>query len=119
MKFKAEVANIFGKFKAWIENQSNYKIQVIRSDNGTEYTSEKLNRFCEDAGIEHQLTAPYSPQQNGVVERKNRTVMEMTRCLLYDKGLSKKFWDEATNTLVFLLNRLSTKALQTRTPFEA
>jgi transposase InsO family protein len=98
MKFKAEVANIFGKFKAWIETQSNCKIQVIRSDNGTEYTSEKFNRFCEDAGIEHQLTSPYSPQQNGVVERKNRTVMEMTRCLLHDKGLPKKFWAEAANT---------------------
>jgi len=119
MKFKAEVANIFGKFKAWIETQSNCKIQVIRSDNRTEYTSEKFNRFCEDAGIEHQLTAPYSPQQNGVVERKNRTVMEMTRCLLHDKGLPKKFWAEAANTSVFLLNRLLTKALQTRTPFEA
>ena len=91
MKFKAEVANIFGKFKAWIETQSNYKIQVIRSDNGSEYTSEKFNRFCEDAGIEHQLTAPYSPQQNDVVERKNRTVMKMTRCLLHDKGMPKKF----------------------------
>jgi transposase InsO family protein len=119
MKFKAEVANIFGKFKAWIETQSNCKIQVIRSDNGTEYTSEKFNRFYEDAGNEHQLTAPYCPQQNGVVERKNRTVMEMTRCLLHDKGLPKKFWAEAANTSVFLLNRLPTKALQPKTPFEA
>ena len=119
MKFKAEVANIFGKFKAWIETQSNCKIHVIRSDNRTEYISEKFNRFCEDAGIEHQLTAPYSPQQNGVVERKNRTVMEMTRCLLHDKRLPKKFWAEAANTSVFLLNRWPTKALQTRTPFEA
>ena len=91
MKLKSEVADIFWKFKAWVETQSKYKLQVIRSDNGTEYTSEKFNKFCEDAGIEHQLTAPYSPQQNGTAERKNRSIMEMARCLLHDKGLPKKF----------------------------
>ncbi|KAL6349072.1 hypothetical protein AAG906_033728 [Vitis piasezkii] len=57
-------------------------MQVIRSDNGTEYTSEKFNKFCEDAGIEHQMIAPYTPQQNGVVKRKNRTIMEMARHLV-------------------------------------
>ncbi|CAL5368182.1 unnamed protein product [Camellia sinensis] len=119
MKLKSEVADIFWKFKAWVETQSGCKMQVIRSNNGTEYTSGKFNKFCEDAGIEHQLTAPYTPQQNGVVERKNRTIMEMTRCLLHDKGLPKKFWAEAVNTAVFLLNRLPTKALQKKTPFEA
>jgi transposase InsO family protein len=62
---------------------------VIRSDNGTEYTSEKFNKFYEKEGIEHQLTAPYTPQPNGVVERKNITLIEMTRCLLHDKGLPK------------------------------
>ena len=91
MKFKSEVVDIFWKFKAWAENQSKCKMQVIRSDNGTEYTLEKFNKFCEDADIEHQLTTPYTPQQNGVVERKNRTLIEMTRCLLHDKGLPKKF----------------------------
>ena len=66
-------------------------MQVIRSDNGTEYTSEKFNKFCEDAGIEHQMIAPYTPQQNGVVKRKNRTIMGMARCFHHDKGLPKKF----------------------------
>ena len=65
------------------------------------------------------MTAPYTLQQNGVMERKNRTVTEMTRCLLHDKKLPKKFWVEAINTIVFLLNRLPTKALQKRIPFEA
>jgi hypothetical protein len=72
-----------------------------------------------NAGIEHQLTAPYTPQQNGVVERKNRTIMEMARCMLHDKGLPKEFWAEAANTAVFLLNRLPKKAVQKKTPFEA
>ncbi|WVZ15253.1 hypothetical protein V8G54_012819 [Vigna mungo] len=119
MKFKYEVADIFWKFKTLVENQSKCKMQMIRSDNGTEYTSKKFNKFCEDTGVEHQLTAPYSPQQNGTAERKNRTIMEMARCLLHDKDLPKKFWAEAVNTAVFLLNRLPTKALQHRTPFEA
>ena len=74
--------------------------------------------FCEEAGIEHQLTAPYTPQQKGVSERKNQTIMEMVRCMLHEKGLPKEYWAEATNTAVFLLNRLSTKAVNGKTPFE-
>ncbi|WVZ10601.1 hypothetical protein V8G54_015131 [Vigna mungo] len=119
MKFKYEVADIFWKFKTLVENQSKCKMQMIKSDNGTEYTSKKFNKFYEDTGVEHQLTTPYSPQQNGTAERKNQTIMEMARCLLHDKVLPKKFWAEAVNTAVFLLNRLPTKALQQRTPFEA
>jgi len=119
MKYKSEVAGIFWKFKTWVEKQSTHKMQVIRSDNGTKYTSEKFNKFCEKEGIKHQLTAPYTPQQNGVVERKNKTLMKMTRCLLHDKGLPKNLWAEAANTTMFLLNRLLTKALQQKTPFEA
>ena len=72
-----------------MENQSSCKIQFIRSDNGIEYTSQRFNSFCEEAGIEHQLTVPYSPQQNGVSARKNRTIMKMTRCLLHEKNLTK------------------------------
>ena len=94
-------------------------MQILRSDNGTEYTSDKFSKFCEDAGIEHQLKTPYTPQQNGVVECKNRTILEMARCLLHDKDLPKKFWAEAASTSVFLLNRLPTKALSKSTPFEA
>ena len=66
-------------------------MKVIRSDNGTEYTSKKFNNFFQDTGIEHQLTSPYSPQQNGVMERKNIKLMDMIRCLLHDKELLKKF----------------------------
>lgn len=107
------------KFKAWIENQSACKIQVIRSDNGTEYTYDRFNSFCEEAGIEHQLTVPCSPQQNGVSERKNRTIMEMSRYLLHEEDLPKKFWAEAANKAVFLQNRLPTGAVEGKTPFDA
>ncbi|XP_021609063.1 uncharacterized protein LOC110612592 [Manihot esculenta] len=117
--FKSEVAGVFYRFKTWAKNQSKCKMMVLRSDNGKEYTSYQFNKFCEEARIEHQLTTPYTPQQNGVSERKNRTIMEMTRCLLHEKNLPKKFWAEAANTVIFLLNRLPTKALQKQTPYKA
>jgi len=119
LKFKTEVANVFLKFKNWIENQNGHKIQVVRSDNDTKYTSNKFARFCHDVGIEHRYTTPYTPQQNGVSELKNRTIMEMVRCLLFEKDLPKKFWAEAVNTVIFLLNRLPIKALQNKISYEA
>lgn len=118
LQSKSEVAGVFWKFKLWIEKQSGCMIQALRSDNGKEYTSAQFTMFCEEAGIEHQLTTPYTPQQNGVSERKNRTIMEMARCMLHEKGLPKEFWAEAANTAVFLLNRLPTKAVDGKTPFE-
>ena len=119
MKFKSEVAGICMKFKAWIENNSGCMIQVTRSDNGNEYTSDMFNSFCEEARMEHQLNVLYSPQQNGVSERKNRAIMKMSRCLLHEKNLPKKWWVEVANTVVFLLNRLSTRAVEGNNPFES
>ena len=69
--------------------------------------------------IVHQMTTPYSPQQNGVSERKNRTVMEMVNCMLFEKKLPKLLWAEAVSTSVYLLNRLPTKSVQSKTPIEA
>ncbi|GKV41799.1 hypothetical protein SLEP1_g49291 [Rubroshorea leprosula] len=74
---KAQVFSVFKKFKALVENQSGCRIKKLRSNNGKEYTSVAFNNFCEEAGIQHQLTVSYTSQQNGVSERKNRTVMEM------------------------------------------
>ena len=74
-----------------VENQSGYKIQSIRSYNRKEYTSATFNMFYEEAGIEHQLTAPYTSEQNGIGERRNRYVMKMARCMLHDKELPKEF----------------------------
>ena len=112
LKHKSEVAQVFWNFKAKVENESGCKIQALRSDNGKEYTSNAFNVFCEEAGIHHQLTTPYTPQQNGVSERRNKFILEMTRCLLHEKNLPKKFWAEAANTAVFLQNRLPTRALK-------
>ncbi|RVW33419.1 Retrovirus-related Pol polyprotein from transposon TNT 1-94 [Vitis vinifera] len=119
MKQKSEVFSIFKKFKSFVEKQSGCYIKTLRSDRGMEYTSSQFGNFCEDEGVERQLTVAYTPQQNGVVERKNQTVMEMAKAMLYEKGLPKIFWAEAVNTAVYLLNRGPTKALLNKTPIEA
>jgi hypothetical protein len=118
MRNKLDVFQVFKKFKALVEAQSGCKIQVLRSDNGKEYTSKMFDQFCEENGVHHQLTVPYTPQQNGVAERKNRSVMEMARCMLVEKGPPNKFWAEAVYTSVYLQNRLSTKAVKDKTPIE-
>lgn len=102
-----------------VENEVRCQIKKLRSHNGIEYTAGEFKKICEQEGIQHQFTLPYSPQQNGVSERKNGTVMEMAWCLLFEKGLPKSFWAEAVNTSVYLLNLLPTKALNGKTPFEA
>ncbi|KAA3473753.1 Retrovirus-related Pol polyprotein from transposon TNT 1-94 [Gossypium australe] len=119
LKCKSKVVSVFWKFKAIEETQSSCKLKTLRSDNGTEYTSVMFQTFCEESGIEHQLTNTYTPQQNGVSERKNRTLMDMARCLMFERNLPKSFWAEAVNTVVYLQNRLPTKALLEKTPFEA
>ncbi|KAL3514435.1 hypothetical protein ACH5RR_027152 [Cinchona calisaya] len=118
LKFKSKVARVLWKFKKMVENRSGCKIKILRSDNEKEYISTEFNLFCEEAGIEHQLTTLYTPEQNKVSEIRNRYIMEMVRCMLHEKELPKKFWTNADNTAVFLQNRLPTKVLEDRTPFE-
>ncbi|KAG8501509.1 hypothetical protein CXB51_003806 [Gossypium anomalum] len=119
LKHKSEVVQVFMKFKAAVETEIGCKIKTIRLDNGTEYTSAQFQAFCKDTGIKHQLTNVYTPQQNGVSERKNRSLMDMARCLLFEKNLPKTMWAEAVNTVVYIQNRLPIKALAHKTPFEA
>nr|KYP60023.1 Retrovirus-related Pol polyprotein from transposon TNT 1-94 [Cajanus cajan] len=119
LKIKSEVFGIFKKFKALVEKQSGKQIKALRSDRGKEYTSREFDKFCEDEGIERQLTVAYTPQQNGVSERKNHTVMEMARLMLKEKGLPNTFWAEAVYTAVYLLIRCPTKVVRDKTPIEA
>ncbi|KAL0379260.1 UNVERIFIED_CONTAM: Retrovirus-related Pol polyprotein from transposon TNT 1-94 [Sesamum radiatum] len=95
MREKSEVFKIFKKFKNLVEKQSGQRIKVLRSDRGKEYNNSEFDKFCEEEGIDHQTTVSYNPQQNGVSEMKNRTVMEMARSMLQEKHLPKAFWAEA------------------------
>ncbi|UYV77008.1 hypothetical protein LAZ67_14002803 [Cordylochernes scorpioides] len=92
-------------------------IQTMRTDNGREYVNRQVEDFLNQSGIKHQLTVPYSPAQNGVAERKNRSLMEMTRCMLFDSGLPQSLWAEAVTTANYLHNRIPSKATD-KTPFE-
>ncbi|KAG6500437.1 hypothetical protein ZIOFF_040282 [Zingiber officinale] len=116
---KKDAFQAFKKFKSVTENTTEYKIKTLRTDRGGEFLSTEFTRFCENEGIERHLTAPYTPQQNGVVERRNRTVMAMARSLLKGTHMPARFWGEAVRHAVYLLNRLPTKALGDHTPFEA
>ncbi|CAL8097191.1 unnamed protein product [Prunus armeniaca] len=91
MQHKSHVFNIFKRFKSMVELQSDYQIKKFRSDRGEEYTSLEFSKLCEDMGLERQLTPAYSPQQNGVAERKNRTVIEVARTMMFEKKIPLKF----------------------------
>ncbi|GKV50056.1 hypothetical protein SLEP1_g56772 [Rubroshorea leprosula] len=106
------------RFKAVVENEIGKSVKVLRTDNGGEYTSPQFEHFLKSHGIKHQHTVPYNPQQNGVYESKNRSIMNMGRCIMFEKNLPRKFWAEAVNTSVYLLNRVQTKALNRKTPYE-
>ncbi|KAM1739403.1 hypothetical protein ACFX11_015127 [Malus domestica] len=119
LRNKSEVFDIFKKFRATVELQSGYQLKKLRSDRGGEYTSTEFRKFCDEMGMERQLTVAYTPQQNGVAERKNRTIVEMAKCMMVEKGVPLDFWAEAVNTAVYTLNRCPTKALDKKTHFEA
>jgi hypothetical protein len=105
LKTKDEVFSKFQKFKVEIENLMNKKIKTLRTDNGGEYTSKEFVTFCKSTGIRRELTVPHNPQQNGVVERKNRSIEETVKALLNDQGLSMFLWGEATMTTIYVYNR--------------
>ena len=80
MKQKSQASDLFVKFKAMMENEAGLKIKTLRSENGAEYLSHQFREILQKSGVQHQLTAPYSPQQNGVSERKSRVIPNMARC---------------------------------------
>lgn len=88
-------------------------------DNGGEFTTAEFAAYCADKGIQRHFSAPYTPQQNGIVERRNQTVVATARALLKQRGMPAIYWGEAVMTAVHLLNRSPTKALDGKTPYEA
>jgi transposase InsO family protein len=102
LKTKDEVFNKFQEFKAEIENLTNKKIKTLRTDNGGEYTSKEFVAFCKSAGVTRELIVPHNPQQNGVAERKNRSIEEIVKALLNDQGLSMYLWGETAMTTIYV-----------------
>uniref|UniRef100_A0ACD5YKV7 Uncharacterized protein n=3 Tax=Avena sativa TaxID=4498 RepID=A0ACD5YKV7_AVESA len=116
---KDEAYRFFHKIKMHAELQSGTKLRAFRSDRGGEFNSNEFASYCEEMGIQRCMTAPYSPQQNGVVERRNQSVVEMARSLLKGMGVPNTYWGEAVRTAVHILNRSPTRSLQGITPYEA
>jgi transposase InsO family protein len=95
----------FKAFKAMAKNETNIKIKCLRSDNGGEFTSNKFNDFCETHGIKRHFSTPRTPQRNGVVEKKNRTVQEAAITILNEAKLPDTYWREVMYTIVYILNK--------------
>ena len=108
MKNKDEVFSKFKEFKALIENHTEKKIKTFWSDNGGEFTSNEFKDLCKELGIKRELSIPYNPQQNGIAERKNRTIMEATRAMLHDQDIPMHIWDEAPRNISVCIELYST-----------
>jgi transposase InsO family protein len=80
-------------------------IRSLRTDNGGEFESHQFDDFCKEVGIKRQLIVPYNPQQNGIVERKNRTICEAAKAMMCDQDLPTSLWAEATSTTIYIQNR--------------
>ncbi|WVZ93519.1 hypothetical protein U9M48_039491 [Paspalum notatum var. saurae] len=101
-----------------LRNESHKAIRAIRSDNGGEFRNSRFENFCHDLGLEHQFSSPYTPPQNGVVERKNRTLVEMARTMLDEHKTLRCFWAEAVNTACYIANRIFLRAFLGKTSYE-
>uniref|UniRef100_W8AUM1 Retrovirus-related Pol polyprotein from transposon TNT 1-94 n=1 Tax=Ceratitis capitata TaxID=7213 RepID=W8AUM1_CERCA len=119
IRHKNEAFDKFKEYKAMAERQTGKKLKILRSDNGTEFVNNAFDDFLKENGILRQLTVPYTPQQNGVAERMNRTLIEMARCMMLSAGAEESLWAEAVHTAAYLRNRSPTKALDGVTPYEA
>ncbi len=117
MKTKDEVFDKFLEWKLLVEKQYGQKVKVLRTDNGGEYKSGKFKAFLKKEGIRHEFTVPKTPEQNGLAERMNRTLVEMVRSTLYN--MRKDFWAEALSTAAYIRNRSPTSAIPDMTPYEA
>lgn len=119
IKAKSECFERFKEFKALVEKEAECSMKVLRSDNGGEYTSNQFEAYLKAQGIVHQTSTPHTPQQNGVAERANRTIVEMARSMIYGQKLGLEYWAEAVSNAVYIRNRCPTSAVDGKTPQEA
>ena len=118
MKHKNEVLKCFKDFYAFVRNQFNTCVKIIRTDNGKEYVNNEFGSFLSIEGILHQTSCPDTPPQNGVAERKNRHILEVARSLMYTMNVPKFLWSEAVMTATYLINRTPSRILGMKAPYE-
>ncbi|GKA21960.1 retrovirus-related pol polyprotein from transposon TNT 1-94 [Tanacetum coccineum] len=115
---KDETSDILKSFITRIGNLIDQRVKVIRCDNRTEFKNKEMNQFCERKGIKREFSVARTPQQNGVAERKNRTLIEAARTMLADSKLPTTFWAEAVNTTCYVQNRVLVTKPHNTTPYE-
>lgn len=119
LRTKDQAAQAIIDVQARAEVESARKLNTLRTDHGGEFIAQAFAKHCAQQGVQRHLTVPYTPQQNGVVERRNQTVMVMARSMMKAKSLPGWFWREAVNTAVFILNRAPTRSVIAMTLYEA
>jgi transposase InsO family protein len=118
LKNKSKDFEKFKIYKEMVENEMDLRIKCLRYDNGGEFTSKEFMDCCSSHGIKRQFFVARTPQQNGVVERKNMTVQEMDRTMLMDSKLIDIFWTQAVHTKVHIQNRVMLRNNTDKTPYE-
>ena len=116
LKSKNDVIHVISQFSKVIATRFHTPVQVFHFDNGREFVNQSLADFFKEHGILHQTTCTYTPQQNGIAERKNWHILEVARALCFTMRVSKRFWAKAVMTAVFLINRMLTRIIGYQTP---
>ncbi|XP_075083713.1 uncharacterized protein LOC142167461 [Nicotiana tabacum] len=118
LSIKSNAYQVLKGFFSLVENQFGVNVKAVRIDNGLEFTNTETNMLFQSKGIIHQRAYPYTPQQNGVVERKHKYLLETARALLFQSKLPQKYWDECILCATFLINRLPSTSINDQTPYE-
>jgi hypothetical protein len=118
MKNKNDMFACFKDFHKGVQTQYEPVVKVLRSDNGTEYTNIAFREYLSFQRIQHQTTCPYTPEQNGVAERKNRHLLEVARSMMISMNVPKYLWGQAVLTATMLINRRPSRVLEWKSPFE-
>jgi transposase InsO family protein len=115
---KSETQSTLKRFLRRAQNEFGLKVNKIRSDNGSEFKNLQVEEYFEEEGIKHEFSAPYTPQQNGVAERNNMTLINMSRTMLGEYKTPERFWSEAMNTACHAINRLYLHRPQKKTSYK-
>jgi hypothetical protein len=119
--FLSDKSDAYSTFKSFVKiccNEFETTIKRVRSDNGSEFKNTRVDELCDEYGIKHQFLAKYTPQSNGLVERKNRALIDMARSMLSEYNVSHSFWFEAINTACYYINWLYCHPMMELTPYE-
>lgn len=118
LKEKSQVFDMFKTFHAMVKNEIQQNIGTLRIDNEGEYTSKSFEQYLRDNGIKHQTIIPYNPQQNGVAERMNRTLLNMVRSMMFFKNVKLIFWGEVVLCATYIINRCTSSIINNKSTYE-